>query len=138
VARSLDERLSRVRGDITFKVTGLTKAVRALEKAGTDAGELKDLMHSLGEIVVKEARGRVPSESGALLASIRAGRGKTKSVVRAGGARVPYAGVIHYGWPAHNIKPSNYLTDALNAKRGEVLNRLDEGISELLRKNHLK
>jgi len=138
LARSLDERLARVTGDIQFKVTGLKKTVRALERAGTDAGDLKDLMHSLGEIVVKDARTKVPSESGALMASIRAGRGKTKSVVRAGGAKAPYAGVIHYGWPAHNIKPSNYLVDALNAKRGEVLNRLDEGISELLRKNHLK
>jgi hypothetical protein len=69
---------------------------------------------------------------------MRAGRGKTKAVVRAGGARVPYAGVIHFGWPAHRIAPNPFLAESLQRKRPEVLDELDRGIEELLRKNNLK
>jgi len=32
--------------------------------------------------------------------------------VQAGRASVPYAGPIHWGWPARNIEPQPFLTDA--------------------------
>lgn len=121
-------------GGIRLRVEGLTKTVRALEAAGTASEEMRDLMHKLGMIVVSEARGRVPAESGSLRASIRAGRGKTKAVVRAGSRAVPYAGVIHHGWYAHGIEAAPFLKDALIAKRSSVFNELDQGIGDLLTK----
>jgi len=124
-------------GPVRLRVEGLGKTLRALSAAGADAEDMRDLMHKLGLVVVEAARPRTPARSGALEGTIRAGRGKTKAVVRAGTARVPYAGVIHYGWPAHNIAPHPYLTDALDASRGEVLSDLDDGITQLLRDNHL-
>lgn len=117
------------------RVTGVAKTVRALEKAGADAEDMRDLMHSIGELVVHAAR--PPEVSGALLGTIRAGRGKTKAVVRAGSAAVPYAGVTHYGWPAHNIAPHPFLTTALQEERGAVFRELDRGIADILRKNNL-
>lgn len=97
---------------------------------------MKELMHDLGMIVVKAAN--PPSRSGRLRETLRAGRGKTKAVVRAGGARAPYAGVIHYGWPAHNIGRQPFLLDALNAERGDILQTLEQGLEEILKKNDLK
>lgn len=117
------------------RVRGLGKTLRAMERAGTDAGNMRDLMQSLGEIVVSAAN--PPDASGALSSTVRAGRGKTKAVVRAGGARAPYAGVIHYGWPARGIAPQPFLTDALNAKRADIFRALDRGIADLLRSNNL-
>lgn len=117
------------------RVTGVRKAVRALEAAGADAQDMRDLMHDLGNIVVQAAA--PPSVSGRLAGTIRAGRGKTKAVVRAGGARAPYAGVIHYGWPARGIAAQPFLTDALRAKRSEVFRTLDGGIADILRRNDL-
>lgn len=116
-------------------VKGLTKTVRALERAGADAQDMKSLMHEIGNIVVRAAQ--PPQVSGVLAGTIRAGKGKTKAVVRAGGARAPYAGVIHYGWPARNIAPQPFLTNALQAERTAVFNALDDGIADILRKNDL-
>ncbi|OZD30815.1 hypothetical protein CH252_40600 [Rhodococcus sp. 06-1477-1B] len=110
--------------------------MRALTRAGTDAADMKALMHEIGSIVVDAAS--PPTKSGALAGTIRAGRGKTKAVVRAGGARAPYAGVIHYGWPTRNIPAQPFLSAALDANRAAVFERLDTGLDELLRKADLK
>lgn len=119
-----------------MRIDGLRKTMRDLSKAGTDAQDMKDLMHQLGELVIDAAD--VPhGASGALAGTLRAGRGKTKAVVRAGDARTPYAGVIHYGWPAHNIAPRPFLIDALKARHSQVYAALERGIGDLLAKNDL-
>ncbi|SDQ11136.1 HK97 gp10 family phage protein [Microbacterium sp. cf332] len=122
-------------GSGRVRVEGLSRSMRALTKAGADAQDMKTLMHSIGSIVVDAAD--APARSGALAGTIRAGRGKTKAVVRAGGARTPYAGVIHYGWPARGISPQPFLTEALQANRSAVFAALEAGIDELIQKNGL-
>ncbi len=122
-------------GPVRLSVTGLSKTVRSLEKAGADAQDMKQLIYSIGMLVVNSAD---PAQvSGRLRSTIRAGRGKTKAVVRAGGARAPYAGVNHYGWPAHNIAPNPYLVNAVRSERADILQALDEGMEEIMRKNGL-
>ncbi|MGF6821183.1 hypothetical protein M2317_000069 [Microbacterium sp. ZKA21] len=118
-----------------IRVEGLRKAIRSLEQAGADAQDMRDLMHALGLIVVNAAA--PPRRSGNLAGTLRAGRGKTKAVVRAGGARAPYAGVIHYGWPARRIAPQPFLSDALQRKRTDVFRALDQGVSQILKSNNL-
>lgn len=131
----MDDTFEVANGPVRIRVTGLRKTMRDLERAGADATDMKELIHDLGQIVVNAAT--VPSMTGNLAGTVRAGRGKTKAVVRAGGARAPYAGVIHYGWPAHNIAPQPYLVDALQRERGAVVEALNEGIEDILRKNDL-
>jgi len=120
----------------SVRIDGLRKLNKAFRDAGTDAQDQKELMHSLGQIVVRAAN--VPSATGALEATVRAGRGKTKAVVRAGGAKTPYAGVIHYGWPEHNIEPNPFLLNALQDRETEIVEALSDGIGDVLRKNNLK
>lgn len=123
-------------GDVRIRIEGMRKMIRKLEKAGADAQDMKDLMHSIGMLVVNAAA--PPHKSGKLAGSMRAGRGKTKAVVRAGGAAVPYAGVIHYGWPARNISAQPFFTSALQRKQGEAFTMLQDGIDQILTKNDLK
>ncbi|SNS41628.1 Bacteriophage HK97-gp10, putative tail-component [Micrococcales bacterium KH10] len=122
-------------GDVRLRVTGLRKTLRALEAAGADAEDLKGLMHRIGMTVVADAKGRVPVKTGRLRDSIRAGRGKTKSVVYAGGRRALYAPYVHYGIDQPKVP---YLADAIAAKRATILQQLDDGIAALLVKNDLK
>lgn len=122
-------------GDVRIRVTGLSRTIRALSKAGADAGDMKDLMHSVGNMVI--SRAAPPVRSGTLAGSMRAGRGKTKAVVRAGGAAVPYAGVIHYGWPARRIVAQPFYITALQSSQGKALTMLEQGLAEILRKNDL-
>lgn len=122
-------------GPVRLRVTGLSKTFRDLGKAGASTDDMKDLMHEVGMLVVNAAN---PTQvTGRLASTIRAGRGKTKAVVRAGGARAPYAGVNHYGWPAHNIAPDPYLVNAVRSERADILDTLDHGIEEIMRKNDL-
>lgn len=124
-----------VSGDARICVNGLRRTIRSLERAGADATDMRELMHSIGTLVVQAAS--PPVLSGRLSGTIRAGRGKTKAVVRAGGARAPYAGVIHYGWPERDIAPQPFLSAALQAERSDVFRALEEGLAEIQRKNDL-
>lgn len=123
-------------GDQIVRIEGLRKTLAALSKAGADAEQMRDLMHTIGNIVVKAAV--PPVLTGRLASTIRAGRGKTKAVVRAGGARAKYAGVIHYGWPARGIPANPFLRRALAATRNDQLQTLNQGIDQLLKDNDLK
>lgn len=125
-----------VEGGTRVRVEGLQAIVRRLGKVTEATADMRDLMHDLGMIVVTAAQ--PPRRSGALGNSIRAGRGKTKSVVRAGGARAPYAGVVHYGWPVRNIRPQPFLTTALANRKNTIYAALEKGIDEILQKTDLK
>lgn len=137
MSRTSQQRLTDEFSGIKIEVRGLTETLRRLSKAGADAEDMRELMHSTGEIVAGAARRHIPYRSGALASSVRAGRGKTKAVIRAGGARVPYAGVQHYGWPARNIDGHMFMVKGLNDARGQAVTHLEQGLRDLLRKNAL-
>lgn len=123
-------------GDVRLRVEGLGRTLRALSKAGADAEDMRNLMHAIGNMVIQAAHPPI-GPTGRLSGSLRAGKGKTKAVVRAGGARAKYAGVIHYGWPARNIRPNPFLTRAVQATRGTAVSMLDDGLADILRNNDL-
>ena len=136
-----DASLGISRGPIRMRVQGLSKVVRAAEKAGADAQDMRDLMHEIGMIVVKAAQPLTPhGQTGRLARSLRAGRGKTKAVVRAGGAKVPYAGVIHWGTPGGAIigdyRPTIFLSRALQATQREAISKLSDGLADILKENN--
>lgn len=121
-----------------IEVDGLKETLRRLSRAGADAEDMRELMHSTGRIISDGAVSLAPvGKTGNLRESLRAGKGKTKAVIRAGGARVPYAGVQHYGWPARNITGSMYLVRSLTANTDRALTHLEQGLRDLLRKNAL-
>lgn len=113
-------------------IEGLRETVRSLERMGTEVADLKEAFTKIGNNVVQEARTLVPVKSGRLEASIKASKTKNKSVIRAGGARIPYAGVIHYGWPAHGISPHPFMTDAISNKQQETVQLLESEIHKLI------
>lgn len=122
---------------VSVKVEGLNRVLRKLSAAGADAENMRGLMHSLGGIVIGNAA--PPVKSGALAGSLRAGKGKTKAVVRAGyNARIPYGGRVHYGDPVPGITGQPFLTDALQRSKNAVFDALERGIDDLLAKNDLK
>lgn len=121
-------------GGAVMRIEGFNKTMRALNRAGAETQDMKTLMHTLGSLVVKTARPLTPHKTGRLTSSIRAGRGKTKAVVTAGRKSIPYAGVQHYGWPAHHIKSTMFLVKALEAKNEEIVRTLVKGIGEICTK----
>ena len=119
-----------------IRIEGLRELNAKLRAAGDDSADMPDLMFRLGSIVIAAAR--PPALSGELGGTLRAGRGRTKAVVRAGYAkRGAHAGVVHYGNPHRNSRAQPFLVDALRRAQPQLVDELSTGIDALLRKHRL-
>jgi hypothetical protein len=120
-------------------VRGIRETVRALEAAGADAQDLKDVFTRAGNIVLRAAK--VPQRTGKLAQSLRITKTKNRSGIRAGGARVPYAPVNHFGryFPTTGtrLEGSFFFKNAIREKRGEVLKTMVAGLERLFKKHNL-
>lgn len=121
----------------SLRIDGLRELNAKLRAVGDDSQDMPDLMHRIGNIVIGNAH--PPADSGELKGTMRAGRGRTKAVVRVGYARRgKYAGVVHYGDPHRNHRAHPFMIDALNKSRPAIISELEDGIDRIIRKNHLK
>lgn len=93
-------------------VDGLPQLRRQLRQLVGDASDLKEANAAAASIVANAAASRAPRRTGRLAASVRGNRAVSRATVSAGGAAVPYAGPIHWGWPAHHIAPQPFVVDA--------------------------
>lgn len=118
-------------------IEGLRQTVRSLERFGVEVSDLKAAFKRIGSLVQRDAQARAPKKTGRLAASIRPSNTKNKSILRAGSARVVYAGVQHYGG-YNNIKPHPFLSDAVDANRQKVQEELDKELRSLISKLNLK
>lgn len=116
-----------------IQVNGLRQVIRSLEQMGVSVDDLKAAFKKIGDFVTRDAQSIARKKSGAMATSIRPSNTKNKSVVRAGKASVPYAGVQHYGG-YNNITPNPFLTDALQRNQGQVVRSLDDELQALIRK----
>ena len=120
------------------EVEGARQLRKALAELGDDAvDDLKAVNMEGVDIVLAEALTRVPVRSGRLYETVRGSATKTRGTIRAGFKRVPYAGPIHFGWPARNIEPNLFLYDAIDERRGEVIAAYKDNIDKLIKKNGL-
>lgn len=97
---------------VTVRVEGLNRFTRTLRRAGDDLTDLKDAHAAVGRVVAAAAQARAPRRTGRLASTIRPSRQARRARVSAGRASVPYAGPIHWGWPARNIAANPFLSNA--------------------------
>lgn len=121
---------NRTTGLASAEAPGLRRLTRDLRKIGADLGDLKDAGQRAGQIVVAAASPRAPRRSGALAGSGRAARAAGRVTVLFGSARVPYAGPIHYGWPARGIDPHPFVIDAAQATEPAWLAVYQAGVDQ--------
>lgn len=119
------------------QITGLREVVRSLERYGVDAQDLKQAFGEISREVVTDAAALVKVVSGDLQGTIRAANTKNKSVVRAGSARAPYAGVINYGWPDRGIAESGFLTTPANTDLDAKVARIEHNLEALIKRHRL-
>lgn len=121
-------------GGYTVRVTGARELRRALRQAAGDLTDLKEANNRAANIVAGAARARGPVLTGRLIAGIRAGRAAARAVVTFGGARVKYAGVVHYGWPARGIAPNEFVIEAAQATESQWLGAYTAELGRVLDK----
>lgn len=118
----------------SIKVSGLNQAIRALKDVGVPASEIAAAGKDAAEIVAGEARTLVPVRTGALKGSIRTANQQRKAIVRAGGARVPYANPIHWGWFRRGIKPNQFFSRAIAGNIEKIYEKYFDSLNKLLEK----
>lgn len=127
--------MGRKGGRAAVEVEGGPQLRRAFRRLDDRLDDLSALHQEVAELVEDRAEDLVPVASGRLRDTIRTSRRKTGASVLAGGrSLVPYAGPIHFGWRARNIEPQPFLYDALDDRRGEVIERYQDGIGALVRR----
>ena len=104
------------------QIEGSRRLRRELRRAGADLGDLRTAHLQAAGIAAQAGRGEAPRRSGALAGSVRPGATRTAGMIRAGGRKVPYAGVQEYGWPARGIREQAYLRGGAQASEAAWLN----------------
>jgi hypothetical protein len=121
-----------------IQIQGLRETQKALRDMSDDLkDEMKPTHKAAAEVIVEGSKRYVPVRTGRLAASIRAVATRTSGRVRAGSAAVPYAGPIHFGWPARRIKPQPFIYDAIDSRRQEVYDLYAQRIYALIDKHGL-
>ncbi len=116
-------------------VTGLKEAVKSFSKVHPEVvAAIKAVNLAAAKRVASLAEQKAPRVSGKLAGNIRAGATKFAASVRVGGASVPYAAPIHWGWPSRNIAPKKFLYEALDEVRPQVVLEYNAGVSLALDK----
>lgn len=120
---------------IRIEVTGARELRRKIKQA-EDQGlkdQLKKAYKDAANIVARSGRLKAPERSGDLASSIRSMNQTTRAVVAAGrGRTTDYAGVIHYGWPAHNITPQPFLHQALKDDWDRVYDTFTDAVDRVV------
>ena len=127
------------------KVEGLSSVQRQLRKLADDvdyqAAEFLSVNKAIAAAVAGDSKKFVPVLSGNLAASIREAATKKSAKVKAGGGKgssgVPYAGPIHFGWPARRIKPQPFIYEATDGRRREIAMKYAERITQIRNKYDL-
>ena len=122
---------------VKVRVDNLREVQRAIRRAADDdlKRELRAANKAAAEIVADKAKVLVPERSGRLKGSIAAQAGQRDAKVKAGTAsRVPYAGPIHFGWPARGIRPQPFLYEALDDRIRQVREAYAKALREVVQK----
>lgn len=118
-------------GITTQGVRDLQRDLRAIDKALPR--ELnKGLRDALKDTVVPRAQADAPVRTGRLRASIKAGGTGSKLYVR---SPLPYAGPIHWGWPARNIRANPFIQRAVEDRLDDVVDAMGDAVEELARRH---
>lgn len=93
-------------------VEGLARFNATMRRAGVKLDDMKAANAQVSTTVAQWASLSAPRRTGALGASVRGTRRQSGARVLGGGAAVPYAGVIHWGWPARHIAAQPFISEA--------------------------
>jgi hypothetical protein len=116
----------------TIQVTGI-RDLRAAMKAAeaTLPRELRKGLNEVANIIVVDARPRIPVRSGKLAGSLRARSTQTAAQVVLGTARTPYAQAVYWGTGPragqrgpHNIKAHQVMHESYDRNLAPIANAL--------------
>jgi hypothetical protein len=116
-----------------LSVVGGRQLRATMKAAGVSLDDLKDAHAAVAGLVHSVAQPQAPvGATGRLASSERPAGTKTAAIVRAGSARVPYAGPIHWGWPNRGIRAQPWIYEAAGRSETAWLGRYLEAIDHVI------
>jgi hypothetical protein len=119
-----------VADSFAIKVTGLQEVERDLARIGVKLSDLD--FRGIASEGMRLAASFAPKKSGKLAASIKGSKSKSRATIKAGGARVPYAAAINYGWRRRNIAPAGFMQRADEVLRRTVPAELEAQMKRII------
>lgn len=116
-----------------LKVRGADQLRRTMKRAGVDMQTMKDTHTTVANTVTARAKGSAPvGDTGRLANTVRAGATQRAAIIRAGRKSVPYAGVIHWGWPRRNIVAQPWMSEAATATEPVWVAQYTEAVDKII------
>lgn len=116
------------------EVVGARKLRSTMKRAGQDLSDLKAVHSKVAAFVADKAAARAPRRTGRLAGTVRGNRAAASSRVMAGRQSVPYAKVIHWGWPARNISAQPWIQDTARDTETQWLLMFQAGIDAAIKR----
>jgi hypothetical protein len=138
---------------------GLRATVTALEAAGVDAQDMKNVFRQAGNIAQRKTEQLIPVRTGKLRSTVRMAILKNKASIRVGRATVPYAARIEFGAALtsqgkrayeglgkNRVKTGDitrripghfFLREAIRQSRHQALTTIVKGLTDLFHKHNL-
>lgn len=120
---------------------GMTGTVAGAERLRVSLGEatrqlvdLRPVDRQVGQLVLGVVD--PPRRTGALASTVAAVPDDAGVTFTAGSGDVPYAGVIHNGWPAHHVTAQPFLTRAIDRTEEAIADHYEGHVDEAL--SHVK
>lgn len=119
----------------TVIVVGGKNLRRTLKQAARDIKQLRSVNQAAAEIVAAAAKAAAPKgKTGRLAASVKAGRATNRSGRVEYGRGLPYAGPIHWGWPARGIEAQPFVSEAAQATESQWMQLYQKHVDDVLDK----
>lgn len=122
----------------SVRVTGVREFVEACQRLGVSMDDLRAAFSAVAAAGASTAAAYAPKRTGTLASNVRGSHAAKKAVVRAGGALVPYAGPINYGWIARGIKGDGFMQRTDAVWRPVALERLKQELDRKIRQEGLE
>lgn len=103
----------------SVQVIGDEQLAATLHAAARDIEDLADAQARISQLVTSQAAVMAPRRTGALAGSLQPDPQPHEAAVA---SSLAYAGVIHYGWPRHNIAARPFADRAVQAMESQVVN----------------
>jgi hypothetical protein len=135
-----------------IQAEGLGQLRRSLKAVGADKSEIADANYEAAQTLIRAALPLVPTLTGRLRGSLKAGRAQSQAEARAGNnGKLGYAAPIHWGWAVvgashkgklsptsnrriRNIEPQPFFSEALGYTYEEILTNYNRNMQNLVNK----
>lgn len=125
-----------------IKIEGLRDFQAALKRMdGESQKQLRLVLNDSADVVTSGARRMVASRSGKARGSIKSASSQREVRIKGGGAKAPYYPWLDFGGRVGRsnsikrpfLKDGRYIYATFNARRSWFLERLEKGLSEMVR-----